>query len=378
MKLDERHLIQLAAVVQAGGVTEGAALVGLSQPAVSRTLSMLEKRLGEPLFVKGRRPLQPTPLGRALADHGQVMLAASRKASDIVANFSQGRSGVVRVGGTPFFMDALISGMIADFQNAYPDVRVDQSYGYLSDLRAAINADRIDLAVCPIDILEEGSGMEFREILPGRNVVACRSTHPLLLRRKLKTSDLLDYPWIAPPPGSPLLEDLRSLLSVAGRHGDQNPLFRRLADQRHQLHEGDRRADRAAAQRGLCLSRDKAITALPVAIPHPERALGLLRLADTLRAPAVDAFAKHIRQGFDNLKHLIKRHEQAVVWGARMCSTFEAAGGKRRIPPFRWWTYGRVRSAPVRASAVFDSARPAPHTSPTGPDGYGFTGSARR
>ena len=78
MKIDERHLVQLAAVVQAGGVTEGAAMLGLSQPAVSRTLAMLERRLGEPLFLKGRRPLQPTPLGRALADHGQAMLTASR------------------------------------------------------------------------------------------------------------------------------------------------------------------------------------------------------------------------------------------------------------------------------------------------------------
>jgi DNA-binding transcriptional LysR family regulator len=114
MKLDERHLIQLAAVVQAGGVTEGAALIGLSQPAVSRSLALLERRLGENLFVKGRRPLQPTPLGRSLAELGQTMLLASRRASELVESFHQGRSGVVRIAGTPFFMDALISGTIAD------------------------------------------------------------------------------------------------------------------------------------------------------------------------------------------------------------------------------------------------------------------------
>ena len=96
MKIDERHLIQLAAVVKTGGVTEGAALLGLAQPAVSRTLSMLEKRLGEPLFVRGRRPLQPTPLGLSLAEHGLVMLSASRKASDLVDSFRIGKSGVVR------------------------------------------------------------------------------------------------------------------------------------------------------------------------------------------------------------------------------------------------------------------------------------------
>ncbi|MGO7428357.1 LysR substrate-binding domain-containing protein, partial [Rhizobium ruizarguesonis] len=106
-----------------------------------------------------------------------VMLAASRKASDLVDSFRMGRSGVVRVGGTPFFMDALIAQFCAEFQQTHPDVRVEQSYGYLPDLRAALKADQIDLAVCPIDILEEGSGLEFQQILPGRNVIACRSTH---------------------------------------------------------------------------------------------------------------------------------------------------------------------------------------------------------
>ena len=100
MKIDERHLAQLAAVVQAGGVTEGATMLGLSQPAVSRTLAMLEKRLGEPLFLKGRRPLQPTPLGRALADHGQAILTSARKASTLVEGFRHGRTGLVRIGGT--------------------------------------------------------------------------------------------------------------------------------------------------------------------------------------------------------------------------------------------------------------------------------------
>lgn len=88
MKFEERHLAQLAAVVEAGGVTEGAALVGLSQPAVSRTLSTMEKRLGEPLFLAGRRPLIPTLIGLQLAAHCKVILEASRKASELPKTFS--------------------------------------------------------------------------------------------------------------------------------------------------------------------------------------------------------------------------------------------------------------------------------------------------
>lgn len=315
MKIDERHLIQLAAVVKTGGVTEGAALLGLAQPAVSRTLAMLEKRVGEPLFIKGRRPLQPTPLGLSLAEHGFVMLAASRKASDLVESFRIGKSGVVRIGGTPFFMDALIARLCAEFQASHPDVRIDQTYGYFPDLRAALKADQIDLAICPIDILDEGSGLEFQQILPGRNVVACRVTHPLLLKRRPQPGHLLDYPWIAPPPGSPLLADLRALLLSFGateikiRYSGGSLMsvinYLKSADALTIMPHSV-----VFAQR-----KEKSITALPITIPHPERALAILKRVDAPRAPAVDQFAEFVRLGFQDLRHLIKRHEESVIWG---------------------------------------------------------------
>ena len=315
MKIDERHLIQLAAVVKTGGVTEGAALLGLAQPAVSRTLAMLEKRVGEPLFVKGRRPLQPTPLGLSLAEHGLVMLAASRKASDLVESFRVGKSGVVRIGGTPFFMDALIARLCAEFQTSHPDVRIDQSYGYFPDLRAALKADQIDLAICPVDILDEGSGLEFQQILPGRNVVACRVTHPLLLKRRPQPSHLLDYPWIAPPPGSPLLADLRALLLSFGATEIK---IRYTGGSLMSVINYLKSADALTimphsvvfAQR-----KEKTITALPITIPHPERALAILKRIDAPRAPAIDQFAEFVRAGFQDLRHLIKRHEESVIWG---------------------------------------------------------------
>jgi hypothetical protein len=88
MKLAERQRMRLAAVADAGGVSEGAAMLGLTQPAVSRSLAMLEARMAEPLFVKGRRPLQATPLGAQLAVQGYV----------------RGTTGLVRFGGVSFFM----------------------------------------------------------------------------------------------------------------------------------------------------------------------------------------------------------------------------------------------------------------------------------
>src|SRR5579863_1819602 len=57
MKLEARHLEVLARVVEHGGVTVAATVLGKSQPSVSRMLSFLEARVGQPLFCRGAAPL---------------------------------------------------------------------------------------------------------------------------------------------------------------------------------------------------------------------------------------------------------------------------------------------------------------------------------
>ena len=70
MKLDSEHLEILAMIVEKGGLTEGADALGKSQPSVSRTMALLEDRIGAPLFEPGKRPLRPTELGESLARIG--------------------------------------------------------------------------------------------------------------------------------------------------------------------------------------------------------------------------------------------------------------------------------------------------------------------
>ena len=315
MKLDERHLAQLAAVVQHGSVTEGAASLHLTQPAVSRTIAALERRLGEPLFVRGRRPLRPTALGRALAAQGQGILAASRRASETVARHREGLAGLVRLGGTPFFVDALIATMLAGFHRTAPDVRVEQRYGYTGELVRQIRADELDVAVCPVDFVDERSGLAFRELLPGRNVVACGRDHPLVGRRRVAGAELLAHPWIAPPPGSPLFDDLRRMLLALGA----DEVAVRYAGGSLASVVGYLEASEALAilphSVVFAHRRGGRITALPFEVEHPPRALGLLSPDAAAASPAVARLLDHLEGEFEALAHLIRRHERAVVWG---------------------------------------------------------------
>jgi len=314
MRLNERHLMQLAAVLDTGGVSEGAAMLGMTQSAVSRSLSMLEDRVGAPLFVKGRRPLQATTLGLQLAIHGRAILTASRRATDTVQGHLKGTSGLVRVGGVPFFMDALISQMIAQFHQEEPEITVHQSYGNLPDLVSALDARLIDLGIVPVGSAHPGSAYEFIEILPGRNVVACRADHPLLRLPRALASDLAAYPWIAPLPGSPLMTDLQMILLSIGI-SELNVRYSggSLMSVVNFLAESDALAVLPFSV-VFALRGDNRVTTLPFAIPQPDRSLGILRRFDGPRAPAAERFVQHLISVFDVLKHTIQRHENAVTW----------------------------------------------------------------
>jgi DNA-binding transcriptional LysR family regulator len=316
MKIDPRHLMQLSAIVETGGLTEAATLLGTSQPAISRMLSALEARLGRPLLLRDRRPLQPTALGRVLAEQGDAIRLAARRSAEAADAHRRGDRGTVRLGGTPFFTDALISGMIADFHRTHPSVRIDQQYGYTAELKALVKSGQLDLAICPVELLGEGDeDLTFEVLLTGRNVVACRVGHPLLKVRPLPTKALLEHPWIEPPHGSPLLADLRTaLLALGASHVSVVYAGGSLASIVNHLKATD---TLTILPHSVVFAMRKAeeITAIPLALEHPPRSLAILRSGVSPPPASATRFAEHIVAAFCELRDLILQHEETVVWG---------------------------------------------------------------
>jgi DNA-binding transcriptional LysR family regulator len=314
MKFEEKHLVHLAAVIEYGGVTAAAEQLGLSQPAVSRTLSALEKRVGEPLFQPGRRPLRPTVIGAELGRHGRVILEAAREAAETMSSFRSGSSGKVRIAGVPFFMDAFISGMIGGFQRIEPDILVEQGYGNLQDLENGIASKRLDLAICPLGAIKPKPEFRFTPILKARNVIACRQGHPLLRGKKLNRTDVADFPWVAPLPGSPLMADLHTVLLNLGlqeisiRYSGGS-----LLSVLNYLEETDALTILPHSVT-FAHRKDRKVTVLPLDIPQPPRSLGILRAREA-QQPAAEHLVAHILKEFDALRAAIERHQTSVVWG---------------------------------------------------------------
>ncbi len=316
MKLDPRHLHMLWTIVEAGGLSEAARRLGKSQPSLSRSLAEFEARLGAPLFVKGKRPLRPTELGLSLAKEGETIAAALDAAARAAQNHSSGHTGTLRVGGTPVFMDGVVSQMLAGFQTTFPGIHVNQSYGYLADLLAQLDRDEIDLAICPVTQDGLPDWVRFLALLPGRNVIASSASHPLARKSSIKLDDIAPYPWIAPPPDSPLFRDLRQVLSEIGIQDIQVSFSGGSLSAIINVLTGSE-ALTILPHSVLYLQRQAAaLHALPIRISHPERTLGLLRSDRGAPKPVVRRLESYLTQQFEGLRNGIANSERRMVWKA--------------------------------------------------------------
>lgn len=213
MKIDSRHLSAIEIIRRTGGLTRAAAELATSQPALSRLVADLEARLNAPLFDRGTRPWGLTKLGESLAAQGAAILRAQERATGEVARFRGGRSGVLRIAGPPFFTDGVVSRILPRFREQNPDVSFEISYGYAQDLRRVVLRGQSDLAFYPLGVGGVEPELHFTRLQEMRNVIACREGHPILRLAYPRPLALMDYDWIIPPEGSPLGQDMQTVLS---------------------------------------------------------------------------------------------------------------------------------------------------------------------
>lgn len=313
MKIESEHLEILAVIVEKGGLTDGADALGKSQPSVSRSMNLLESRIGMPLFEPGRRPLRPTQLGQSLARLGARIRAANQEASLLVRQFRQGRAGLLRVGGSPIFMDGVVSTMIADFQSRSQDIQIQQSYGYLDELTGKLRNAALDLAILPVQPGQMPQGMDFMPLMSGNNVIACRAGHPLTHHRAITLGDIDAFPWISPPMDSPLFRDLERALKSIG-HEEMRVTFSggSLASIQSVLTGSDSLT--VLPYSVVFMSRRTVpLEALPLKIDHASRQLGVLTSKDRPLPPATQHFISFLVTEFQRLQSRMDHENQVTM-----------------------------------------------------------------
>ncbi|MBM3141324.1 MAG: LysR family transcriptional regulator [Chloroflexi bacterium] len=93
-----QQLLYLREIERAGTLTAAAARLHVSQPALSQSLSQLERRLGVPLFERAGRRRVLTEAGREVARVAEEVLGRAAELEGWLEARRRGEAGVLRVG----------------------------------------------------------------------------------------------------------------------------------------------------------------------------------------------------------------------------------------------------------------------------------------
>lgn len=124
-KLEIRHLRMLQAMAATGSVTRAAAMLNLTQSALSHQIREAGRRLGVELFVKGHRQMQMTPAAMVLNEEAGRILAQLERAEAAVENRGEGIRHVVRIGCGAYSAYRWLPRFMRAFQESEPDIDVE-------------------------------------------------------------------------------------------------------------------------------------------------------------------------------------------------------------------------------------------------------------
>jgi DNA-binding transcriptional LysR family regulator len=137
-------LVGFIAVAREGSFTKAAAKLGISQSALSHTISGLEKKLGIRLLARSTRSVSTTEAGeRLLAKIGPKLDEIGEELS-VIGELSGSPSGTIRINASEHPAKMIIWPKLAGILKDYPDLNVELTIDHkLID----IVAERYDLGV---------------------------------------------------------------------------------------------------------------------------------------------------------------------------------------------------------------------------------------
>jgi DNA-binding transcriptional LysR family regulator len=175
--------------------------LGLSQPALSKTIRRLEDELRVPLFQRTPVGIEPTSYGDMLARRAMIVQNEIGRAVSEIETLRSHMGGEARIGVGPALAASLVSQALASFLKARPQMVVHLQEGLYESLSDAVVTGRYDFAVTTRPSAPIAADLTATLLFKDRFVFAAGAQHPLARRKPVKPSDLIAYPWVLPPRG---------------------------------------------------------------------------------------------------------------------------------------------------------------------------------
>jgi DNA-binding transcriptional LysR family regulator len=165
--MELRKLAAFVAVVEEGGLSAAARRLHVSQPALSQTISGLERELQVELLTRTSTGTRPTEAGLTLAGEARAVLVRYEQALRVMARYTGQEEGILRLGVPLEFPAAVLSPALAKLAAACPDTKVQVRQLPSARQLAALRAGELDVGL----VRERPSGEQFDAVLVTREAL---------------------------------------------------------------------------------------------------------------------------------------------------------------------------------------------------------------
>jgi len=180
--MELRHLRYFTAVAAHGSFRRAAAILHLTQPALSRQVRDLEEELGVILLTRGRNFTTLTDAGELFYEEAREVLARADLAVERVRGEKQ--KEVLRVGYGPTLTAGIMPAALERFQAATPRVRVELCDLSPREMTELARKGQLDLLIAPGNA-NSAPGFRWTELRRLSLVLVMRATHPLAKLKKI-------------------------------------------------------------------------------------------------------------------------------------------------------------------------------------------------
>lgn len=195
MDISHKNLEHLLALDRHRHYGRAAEALGISQPALSRSILALEDRLGISLFRRSRTRVEPTAAGRLVLRHARDMsLLSTGLKSELAEMQGQAQLGLSVVCGH-YPAELTVPCALSALMKTRPGVQVKMEVSDWSRGIQSLEQEFCDLAI--IELSAESRSIELqRELLNDRQVFAVvNGHHPLAKNPSPTQDDVLGWPW---------------------------------------------------------------------------------------------------------------------------------------------------------------------------------------
>lgn len=190
-------LDRFLAAAQAGSLNRAAERLHISQPTLTKSIRMLEERLGVDLFVRGARGVTLTTYGKAVLMRARLIDAEMRKIAQDIEALQDSSLGSVNVGAPPGagFHTSTLPTVTLRLIGGGRQLSVNYSMGTREQLLPSLREGGLDFIVGVIANDDGSDDLVQLPLFENRNCVVVRRGHPLVDRWPVGYGELLAFPW---------------------------------------------------------------------------------------------------------------------------------------------------------------------------------------